>query len=97
MLAEATCCGHTRRAILLAVSWQHGKDMAQGCPHTVATTSPLLLDIHLAELAVRVAGVMCFKLGRISAVTSNPIYTPSLVLDESQINSLASMDIETLY
>jgi len=71
--------------------------MAQACLHTTATTTPLLLDTHPAELAVHVAGVMCFKLGRISAVTSNPFYTPSFVLDKSQIKSLASTDIKTLY
>lgn len=79
------------------VLWQHGRDTAQGCPQTIATTSPLLLDTHLAELAVHVVGVMRFKLGRISAVTSNPTYMPNFAPDKPQITSLASTDIETFY
>lgn len=97
VLAEATCCSHARRAILLAMSCQCGRDMAQECPHRIATTSSLLLDRHLAELALNVGEVMCFKLGRISAVTGIPIYTSNFILDKPQINSLASTDIKTLY
>lgn len=97
VLAEATSSSHVRRAILLAMSCQRGRDMVQGCPHRIATTSSLLLERHLAEFALNAGEMTCFKLGRISAVTGNPIYTSYFILDKPQVNSLASTAIETLY